>query len=384
MVYLFNLYPNQCDIIDSMKGVVNLAGKFHWQKFSAVDLNDCFFDSLKSDYPEFVDWFQKKQKLDQSSLVYNDADGIGAFLYLKRENIDGDNSPLIVNDEVLPDTPRLKIGTLRLAERIRKQRLGEGALGVALWYWRETKCDEIYVTVFDKHTELINLFERFGFFNIGKNDRGESVYLKSKRYLDYSDPYKSFPFIANGFDSAGLLPIDDVFHDRLFPYSELAGNNQEIFETTAGNGITKVFLAAPYTPITYRVGMPIFIYRIHTGDGKKAYKSVVTSYCTISKVDTIKRFGLPKIPLDEYLHMVGNKSVYTSQELTEQYHHKNNLIAIEMVYNGYFGKGHNVIYKDLKENGLFKVYPYNIVYNQNEFVKILEMGDVDVQNTIID
>ena len=326
----------------------------------------------------------KKQKLDQSSLVYNDADGIGAFLYLKRENIDGDNSPLIVNDEVLPDTPRLKIGTLRLAERIRKQRLGEGALGVALWYWRETKCDEIYVTVFDKHTELINLFERFGFFNIGKNDRGESVYLKSKRYLDYSDPYKSFPFIANGFDSAGLLPIDDVFHDRLFPYSELAGNNQEIFETTAGNGITKVFLAAPYTPITYRVGMPIFIYRIHTGDGKKAYKSVVTSYCTISKVDTIKRFGLPKIPLDEYLHMVGNKSVYTSQELTEQYHHKNNLIAIEMVYNGYFGKGHNVIYKDLKENGLFKVYPYNIVYNQNEFVKILEMGDVDVQNTIID
>ncbi len=271
-----------------------------------------------------------------------------------------------------------------MAERVRKQRLGEGALGVALWYWRDTQYDEIYVTVFEKHTELINLFERFGFLNVGKNERGEFVYLKSRRSLDCSDPYKCFPFVPGCFESAGVLPIKDMYHDRLFPYSELAGNNNDIFETTAGNGITKVFLAAPVTSLAYKVGMPVFIYRIHTGSGQKAYKSVITSFCTISKVDVIRSVHLSNIPLEEFLHQIGNKSIYTEAELTDLYCKKSTLVAIELVYNCYFGKGHNVTFKELKDKGLFETYPYSIMYNQEEFIKILEIGDVNVQNTIVD
>ena len=30
--------------------------------FSNINLNDPFFDSLKSDYKEFSDWFNKKQE----------------------------------------------------------------------------------------------------------------------------------------------------------------------------------------------------------------------------------------------------------------------------------------------------------------------------------
>lgn len=371
-------------LICNLNGVMNVAGKFQWKNFNSVNLEDSFFDSLKADYSDFVMWFRKKQIDNKNALVYDDDKGIGAFLYLKRENIDGDESPIIVNGIRLPNIPRLKIGTLRLAERVRKQRLGEGALGVALWYWRDTRFDEIYVTVFEKHIELINLFERFGFYNIGENDKGERVYVKNRQDLNYSDPYQSFPFIASSFESAGILPINDLFHDRLFPYSELVGNNLEIAETTAGNGITKVFVASPSAQITYKEGMPIFIYRVHTGNGQKAYKSAITSYCTISKVTVIKKNGISEISLKDYLRLTGNKSVYAAEELTDQYNQKNNLIIIEMVYNGYFGKGHNVIYKKLKENGLFESYPYSIVYGYNEFIKILEMGDIDVQNTIID
>lgn len=76
------------------------------------------------------------------------------IIYLLK-NIKSDSSKLLVNGVEMPNIPRLKIGTLRLAERICKHRLGEGALGVALWCWRDTKYDEIYVTVFDKHKELI-------------------------------------------------------------------------------------------------------------------------------------------------------------------------------------------------------------------------------------
>ena len=46
-------------------------------------------------------------------------------------------------DKVLPAKERIKIGTLRLAERFRGQRLGEGALGVALWRWQEQEVEEI-------------------------------------------------------------------------------------------------------------------------------------------------------------------------------------------------------------------------------------------------
>ena len=51
---------------------------------------------------------------------------------------------------------------------------------------------------------------------------------------------------------------------------------------------------------------------------------------------------------------------------------------------GYFGKGHNISYSILKESKLFEGHPYKIKYSPSEFVKILKMGDVNVQNTIID
>ena len=57
---------------------------------------------------------------------------------------------------------------------------------------------------------------------------------------------------------------------------------------------------------------------------------------------------------------------------------------LELVYNGFFGKGHNVIHKNLNEQGLFTAYPYNLDFNEDQFVNILEMGNVDVQNVIID
>jgi len=179
------------------------------------------------------------------------------------------------------------------------------------------------------------------------------------------------------------LPIYDRFHDRLFPYSELKGQNQ-IIEETAGNGVTKIYICAPYSAIQYSIGEPVFIYRIHTGSGTKSYKSVVTSYCTITKVDVIKSAGKIMMSLDEFIKGAGNKTVFTNQELTTLYNKKNNnLIMIEMVYNGFFGKGKNITYRALSDQGLFPTYPYNIQYNKDQFIKILEMGGADVSNIII-
>lgn len=355
-----------------------MAGKFEWHKFSEVDIEDPFFDSLKTDYIEFPKWFKKKSDTNEQALVFNDDQGVGAFIYLKNEN-----EEIELLNITLPAVPRLKIGTLRLAERFRGMRLGEGALGVSLWKWRDEKFEEIYVTVFEKHTVLVNLFEKFGFVCKGKNSRGECIYLKSRKNIDYTDPYKAFPFLKPDFSKAGIIPIFESFHDRLFPYSELKNKVYEIEEETAGNGITKVFIATPYTNMQYKIGEPVFIYRIYEGEGKKTYKSCVTSFCTITKIDVIKDNNIPNIDLTNFIKSADNKTVFSPDELTQIYE-KRNVIMLELIYNGYFGKGHNVTHRELTENVLFEKYPYQISYTKEQFIKILEMGDVDVQNVIID
>ena len=109
-----------------------------------------------------------------------------------------------LQDQVLPKHCRMKISTLRIAERYRGQRIGEGSIGLILWKWQKSKCDEIYVTVFEKHTDLISQLEHFGFRKIGVNLNGEIVYIKDKRVIDFSDPYKAFPFIKSVFDRTEL------------------------------------------------------------------------------------------------------------------------------------------------------------------------------------
>ncbi|MDR2944344.1 MAG: hypothetical protein LBU81_04580 [Methanosarcinales archaeon] len=354
-----------------------MAGKFQWYKFSDVNLSDSFFDSLKEDYQEFSEWFMKKSEADENAMVFYDDEGIGAFVYLKEEN-----EPIELETSELPARPRIKIGTLRLAERFRGQRLGEGALGVSLWRWQETKKEEIYVTVFEKHESLVSLFKRFGFKKVGINSRGESIYLKSRQDISYSNPYISFPFISPNFKKAGLIPIYDSYHDKLFPYSELKGAKTEIEEETAGNGITKIYIATPFSSMHYYVGEPVGIYRIFSGP-KKQFKSVLTSYCTITKIDVVKDQNHPIITATEFIKMAGNKTIYTPETLLRIYDQNRNVVMIEMVYNGYFGQGHNINYKELSDNGLFSTYPYNLIYSPEEFIQILEMGDVDVQNVII-
>ena len=356
-----------------------MGGKFEWHKFSDVDLSDAFFDSLKEDYSEFPSWFQKKSDSGEEALVFTDEAGVGSFIYLKREC-----EPIELQEKTLPAKQRIKIGTFRIADRYRRQRLGEGALGVSLWNWQENKYEEIYLTIFEKHTELISLFERFGFNCIGHNTRGERVYLKNRLQLDYSDPYRAFPFIDPGIEKAGIIPIYESFHDRLFPYSELKGNKRVIEEETAGNGITKVYIGSPSNAMHYYIGEPVAIYRISEQEKGKTYKSAVTSFCTITKIETIKDKGRPIIDSSEFIRNAGNKTLFTPDELIEIYTKSANVVMLEMVYNGYFGKGHNVIHKELKERGLFASHPYQIEYNRDQFIEILKMGDKDVRNIIVD
>jgi L-amino acid N-acyltransferase YncA len=212
-----------------------MADRFEYITFGACNIDDSFFDSLKADYPKFSEWFQRKAQEKEYAYVYRENNKIYAFGYLKDEN-----EEINLSDKVLPMENRLKIGTLKIEETLRGKRLGEGILGIALWQWQESGFNQVYVTVFEKHQSLIQLLDKFGFKDSGINLNGEHVFIKDKRHLEYSTPYKSFPFINPIFTKAGMLPIFDRYHDTLFPYSKLARKNQETLNLAVANGISKV------------------------------------------------------------------------------------------------------------------------------------------------
>jgi len=342
----------------------------------------------KSDYPEdatnigFIKWFEKKSREDATALVFNDELGVGAFLCLKDEN-----EPIVLKHDILPAISRIKISTLRLSERYRGQRLGEGAIGLALWKWQATKLKEIYVTVFPKQDVLIDLLEKFGFLKVGYNLNNECVYLKSRDLVDYSDPYKSFPFVNSSFEKGGYLIVDDVYHDTLFPYSELKNTLQEQVALSVANGISKIYIGAQYTQPHYRIGEPVFIYRRHTkqDNQKPTYKSCLTSYCVVTDMITVKMNNRALMHFDTLCERIGNKSVFDEKELFKRYQNDKNVVVIELLYCGYFGAGNNINHAWLKGQGYFNdQYPALIEVTPDNFKNILREGGIDVTNVIID
>ena len=351
--------------------------KLRWVTFGETDINDVFFDSLKLDYPGFGTWHASKK--DKYALTFSDDTGLHAFMHLKPEN-----EEIKLTNKILPKVSRLKISTLKLDEAIKRQRLGEGFVGVALWNWQKSKREEIYVTIFPKQKTLIDLLIKFGFKNVGNKDNGELVLLRSRKNIDYSTPYSSFPFVNPRTIKCGLIPVNDIFHDRLFPFSNKISKTHEIEESTAGNGVTKVYIGTPYTTTHYTRGQLVGVYRIYTGNGPKGNKSAVTSYCTITKTKIIKKNGITLNPLEDYLKEAGNKTVFSKEELINIYRNSQNVVMIEMVYNGFFEQGNNVTYWQLKDNGLFEKHPYNINYTLDEMKEILKLGKADVENIITD
>lgn len=357
-----------------------MAGRFEYKKFGDIDVADPFFDSLKSDYQGFeTQWFPKCAREGREALVFSDENGLGAFVAMKQEC---ETIPL-KNGEY-PAAPRLKICTLLLAERFRGQRLGEGAIGLVLWKWQELKLDEVYVTVFPSHTDLISQLKKFGFVTVGYNPNGELVFIRSRKSIDFTDPCKSFPFVSPDFKKGGYLIVDDNFHDTLFPYSELRNTLQEQLDKDVANGITKVYVGKQYQT-HYQKGEPVFIYRKYTGGFGKRYRSCITSYCVIDDVIAIKRCGRLLYSFEDFCKIVGNKSVFSRDDLLRRYREDYNVTVIRMLYCGYFGEGNNVNMDWLDKNNLWSpegIYPANWELAPKQCAAIWRAGGVDVHNAV--
>lgn len=339
-------------------------------KFADLNLGDSFFDSLKASYPEFEDWFHRKAVAGETAYVYIGDDGlIKDFLYLKIETEEvSDVQP------ILPAKKRLKVGTFKLLPR--HTRRGERFMKKIMDCAIAENVDEIYVTIFPKPEleYLIQSFERYGFEHIADKDHGsrgkEYVLVKDMRTWK-EDIVKDYPFVQMEDVRKWLLAIYPKYHTKLFPDSILKTENpyDVVKDITPTNSIYKIYICWMEGVANLKHGDLVLIYRTSDGLGPAAYRSVVSSVCTVNEVKTIKDFASE----DEFVKY-NQYSVFGESELREWYRRYPDFYVIKMLYNVAFTQ--KVIRKVLIEDvGVNKDVRWGFMpISDKQFNTIIKLG----------
>lgn len=342
--------------------------------FSELNLEDSFFDSLKSNYPDFSSWFKRKALRGESAYVFYDKEGhILDFLYLKIE--EGEMKDVVPE---LPSKKRLKVGTFKILPR--HSRRGERFMKKIMDRAIYDNVDEIYVTIYPQENllYLIRLFENYGFQHIADKDHGdlgcEYVLVKNMRVI-VGDIMKDYPFVNKNGVNIRLLSIKPTYHTALFPDSILNNENpyslvQDISPT---NSIHKIYICWMKDVDKLKKGDIILIYRTNDGQGYANYRSVVTSVCTVNEIKIFKDFKNK----DEFIKYTNEYSIFTPEELGKWYDYKNNFVVIKMLYNVAFTK--KVIRKTLLEQvGLDAAAYWGFLpITEKQFNQITKLGQTD-------
>jgi len=342
------------------------------RSFGSIDLNDPFFDSLKSSYKEFVQWFQSKH--DETAYVsYDNQNHIQAFLYIKKE--DGP-----VSDIIPPlNTPCLKVGTFKIIPHGTK--LGERFVKIITDTTLALGLRVAYVTIFKKHEPLIRILEEYGFKKYGNKttqNGTEDVYVKNiglltgNRGLDY-------PIVDCRGKQKWLMSVRPEYHTKLFPDSKLkTERNTFIQDTSYTNSIHKVYVGCYRDFDLVEPGDCIVIYRCQSpGSTDSAwFKSVATSLCVVEEKKRAIEFPNEK----EFISYCEKYSVLGSEDLSGFYK-RNGAYSIKMTYNLAFPKRPNM--EKMVENMIIpspskKPSPYYGMYKLSDsgFQKIVELGGV--------
>lgn len=134
-----------------------------------LDINDSFFDSLKSEYKDFIIWFNTN--LNRKVYVTYQNNKITSILVLKIE----DELEIYNFTKELKPSKRLKICTLKVSDKYKK--LGTKYLKIALTEAIKNNVNEIYITLYTNHKDLINLLEKNNYKYYCDNTNNEKVYV---------------------------------------------------------------------------------------------------------------------------------------------------------------------------------------------------------------
>lgn len=333
--------------------------------FAEIDLQDSFFQSLREDYPGFDAWF--KRKSNQDAFVQYENNRIMGFLYLKvEEQLVDDVEPNICANKIL------KVGTFKIEAHGTK--MGEQFIKVIMDYAANENADVCYVTIYEKHSSLINLVQQFGFELYGAKGDGiykENVYLKQMKRIT-GNIIKDFPIVNISTAKKYLLSIYPKYHSIMFPDSILTTENKNIItDVSYTNSIHKIYVCTMDQVENLKYGDIVVLYRTAEYGRSAEYSAVVTSICVVEDVKKQNEFSC----FEDFYEYASKYSVFDKNDL-HYWYNRGGCKAIKMTYNGALKK--RIVRHDLiEEIGLERNQYWGFFELTNEqFKKIALKGDV--------
>lgn len=344
-------------------------------KFSEVNFNDVFFDSLKNDYKQgFVDWFNKKSlnPEEMAYVLYNDDNTIDGFMYLKIENGSiTDVTPTLANKK------HLKIGTFKFntkktlrGQRFFKENIWPRFKRKSRWYlrhciWKAWLSNKIISTI---------RFIRYGIKNSANGTENVLLREMNREHLT-GDLLSDYPYINNrGNEKKYLLSIFPKFHTKLFPDSKLINESPDIItDVSHANSIRKIYICRMKNVTKIKHHDILVIYRTTDEKNRAFYRSVATSLCVVEDVRNINSFATEQ----EFIKYCARYSVFSEEELRDFYKTKRYPYIISFTYNLALPKRINRA-KLISDVGLNGQNRWSVVeLTDNQFNKIVELGEVD-------
>lgn len=350
-----------------------MANLIEYKKFSSINIDDPFFDSLKEDYLGFEDWF--KRKADKYAYVlYGEDNLLQGFLYLKDESDEVDDKI----DPIMEIQKRLKVGTFKIDAH--RTRLGEKFIKKIMDTAIYGGYKEAYVTIYPKHSGLVNLLKKYGFVVYGFKGK-ELVLVKNYTTFKNEIPF-DYPMINMVGHKKYLLSVYPKFHTQLFSDSILRNeerNSEDLVKDVSfSNSIHKIYICFMPQTADLERGDLLVIYRTTDNLGPARYRSVVTSICQVEEVKCRSDFSC----MDQYLDYAKSYSVFSEDDLRKWFY-RENLAVIKMTYNIALGKkvtrGMLLDNTDLSSNDYWGF----MELTDSQFDYILKEGKVN-ENFIVD
>jgi len=271
----------------------------------SISLADPIFESIRGDYDDFDDWFRRSCQLGQrEAFVIDGGDSLAGLCILKDED----------DEEYGLPSRRLKLCTVKVAEPHRRQRYGALLLKAALDNAVRRGRTGLYVTVFDRHSELIRLLGDLGFeITPHVTGLGELVMwrplvppLEAVHALDGFEFNRRYgPHNLKLDVPMHIIPIQPQWEERLFPEGrlqlELVGEN-----AACGNDLRKAYLSRASTLQLERGDLVLF----YRSDDERAVRFVAVVEDTLRSADA-----------SDIVRFVGTRTVYTAEEIEEMTDH---------------------------------------------------------------
>jgi hypothetical protein len=311
---------------------------------------DNIFDGLRSDYPEFDDWFARvRQESDRRRCFVIEEEGhLAALALLKFEN----------DCEYEIEGPVVKISTFKVSEDHSGVKYGELLLKAILHSLTATRSASLYVEVLPSHAEVIDFLAAFGFMDHGQRSRrGEHVVTKSLRppadataHSDLEHHVLFGPPALLCRQGIFAVPIEPRWHDQLFP--EQASRHQSaqlaLFgmgeEQTHpwGNAIRKAYLCNASTN------------QVAAGDVLLFYRSSDQRFSAVGIVEDVLRSDVAT----EVMQFVGRRTVYTPSEITAMARRARGVLALRFRQDRFLEPP--ITLADMQMAGALRSWPQSI------------------------